>query len=227
MTTKVEKLEALIADDERRRKEEIDAPLWPVSITGVGGELSGNYYPQKALEGLARVFTGNGMSQVEVDKYVAQARPLIHSKLHAALTDALILFVTNEVPRHLLPLSRSEDLGPLRPYERQLLKTVERRTLRQAAAHARTRMGIERRGRPSEWTKSKLEKQLRQGAKRVVKSGERLSLTNVVKEMNKQRGDKKLLTDDAVKKLLRRQGVEWKNIKSATMGAQFRHLSEK
>lgn len=227
MTTKAEKLEALIADDERRRKEEADAPLWPISITGVGGELSGNYYPQEALEWLAQVFTDNGMSQAEVEKYVSLARQVMHTKVHTALTDALNLFVTNEVPSHLLPLSRSEDLGLLRPQERQLLKTVRKRIVNQATAHARSRMGIERRGRPSEWTKSKLEKQLRQGAKRVAKSGERLSLTKVVKEMNKQRRDKKLLTDDAVKKLLRRQGVEWKNIKGATMRAQFRHLSKK
>jgi hypothetical protein len=217
-----DKLQALIEKDLLQRQEEANAPQWSISLEGIGGELNGNYNPSPALDWLAQVFKGNGMPQTEVEKHIARARPIMHAMIHTALRDALYLFVTDEVSHQLL--IDSGETQPLRAVERRIVKASERRALAHAASHVRARMGIENRGRQPGYSKAKLEQQLRKAAKEVVKRGDRLTLENVLIEVNKQRQDLDPTTVNALKKTIKRYGVAWKDIKDAVGGKQFRHF---
>jgi len=82
-------------------------------------------------------------------------------------------------------------------------------------------------GRPSQWTPKEIEREVKQALKKILKrnSGarleegnpEKLTLENVVKEMNKQRDAQTQTTNDAVKQALVRNGLTWKSIKNAVI----------
>jgi hypothetical protein len=82
-------------------------------------------------------------------------------------------------------------------------------------------------GRPSQWAPEEIEREMKQALKRILKRNsvarlegekpEKLTLENVVIEMNKQRDAQTQTTDDAVKQALVRNGLTWKSIKSAVI----------
>jgi hypothetical protein len=74
-----------------------------------------------------------------------------------------------------------------------------------------------RAGRPAQWTPKTLEREIKRGAKKVMRSYGKLTLHNVVMEMNKQRDAQTQTTDDAIKQALTRNGLTWKEIKRAVI----------
>jgi hypothetical protein len=82
---------------------------------------------------------------------------------------------------------------------------------------------LKKTGRPSQWTPVKLEHEVKRAAKKIVKwnskprqkEPKKLTLDNVVAEMNKLRDAQAQLTDDAVKQALVRNGLTWKEVKRA------------
>jgi hypothetical protein len=188
----------------QRRQLALEADQQPRSFTvrGMGGTLTGTYDPAPALAELKKDLRGDPDAAEKLNRM----RELIRDNLIRALDDALMLLARDEVP-YLLLSERGE--------ERKQLKDHERRVLRHAAAFSRMRMGIERRGRPAGWTKTKLEKALEKAARAVRRRREPLTMGRVVTEFNKQYGTEKPLTENALKKLLAYHKGEWKNIKSA------------
>jgi hypothetical protein len=72
-------------------------------------------------------------------------------------------------------------------------------------------------GRPSQWKTQTLEREIKRSAKKVIRSRGKLTLHNVVEEMNKQRDAQTQTTNDAVKQALTRNGLTWKSIKRAVI----------
>lgn len=73
-------------------------------------------------------------------------------------------------------------------------------------------------GRPPQWTKARLEKEVRRASKKLFKQGIKLTLANMVIEINHQRQGSNPLTENALKHLLGHYQVIWKDIKSALIG---------
>lgn len=76
---------------------------------------------------------------------------------------------------------------------------------------------VREKGRPSQWTPSKLERDVKRAAKNVLRQRDKLTLDKVTEEMNKQRDGQAQLTEDALKQALVRNGLKWGTIKRAVI----------
>ncbi len=199
------KIDARFTEGAKRRLEEFKADEWQIKIDALGGKLKGSYYPETALAELKTYLHGDP----QAEEKLTRMRQLLRENINGAIQDALYLLVFEEVP-YLLLSERGTDAKRLRE--------LERRGLRHVGGFARARLGIERRGRPAGWTKNKLEKAVKKAARAVRRQGASLSLANVRDEFNKQNGAEEPITENALKKLLGRYGVVWKDIKGAIKG---------
>jgi hypothetical protein len=229
MSEKAEaKFERLVSEDSDRRRSEVDALIWKISISGITGDLEGTYDPQPAMDWLEKIFKSNYQpSPGEVSSYVEQhnvhartakaalreiwvgekvkeARHQLHSMLFKALSDTLYLLVSDDVPSKMLSKTAR-------------VKFVERQARRRAAAFRKARIGLENRGRKAEWEKNELMMALLKARHEFTRTHYRNpTLRDMAATLSERYPVKGVMTADALRMTLKRVGIIWKSVKNRT-----------
>jgi hypothetical protein len=226
-----------------RRRKEMNARQWRLKINANYCEAVINYKPAACLGFLKQLFKAHYKSEpseilayaekkgipqdqaeaevyeIKAQEFVREARHILYENLPRNLSKGFPSCI-DDVLKALLPEAlvnsqrRSQGLEPKNTGEMRAAYVI-------VASISR---GGRSRGRPLKYSKTELERELRQAAKRVVKQECLLTFANVVEEINKHRRDKDPVTEDGIKKACKRYGVSWSNIKKAIINKGFRHF---